>query len=258
MLGRKTASQDSSALSETPRDEEKRASVLRLIAAWCVHLFTATGAVCCLLSIDAGVDRNWELAFAWLALAVFIDAVDGFFARLVRVKEVLPGFNGDQLDNVVDYASYVLVPAFLLLRAEILPDAWAWWAAAAILISSAFQFCQESAKTSDHYFKGFPSYWNVAVLYLLAMDLSPTTNLVIIMTLVVLVFVPIKYVYPSRTPRFRPLTLTLASVWGLLLCVIVMTLRSTPPWLVWSSLLFVVYYVLLSFYLSWERTYHTD
>jgi phosphatidylcholine synthase len=229
-------------------------SLLRKISAWGVHLFTASGAVCCLLAIDAGIENHWRGAFAWLALAVCVDAVDGFLARRVRVKEALPHFDGDQLDNVIDYASYVIVPAFLLHRAELLPPQWSLWGAAGIVLASAYQFCQSGAKTPDHYFKGFPSYWNVTVLYLLALKLSPRTNLAIIILLIVLVFVPIKYVYPSRTTRFRKLTLSLAMLWGAALIAIVWRLPDPPQQLVGASLLFVVYYFGVSFYLALERS----
>lgn len=228
-------------------------SLLRKALAWGVHLFTATGAVCCLLALDAGVGNHWREAFAWLALAVFIDAVDGFLARLLGVKEVLPHFHGDQLDNVIDYAGYVIVPAFLLHRAELLPPQWSLWAAAGIVLASAYQFCQSDAKTPDHYFKGFPSYWNVTVLYLLVLQLSPGTNLAIITLLIVLVFVPIKYVYPSRTPRLRRLTLTLAVLWGAALVAIVWQLPDPSRQLVAVSLLFVLYYFSVSLYLAVER-----
>ena len=226
----------------------------RRAVAWGVHLFTASGAVCCLLSIDAGIEHQWQAAFAWLALAVFIDAIDGALARAVRVKEVLPDFSGEQLDNIVDYASYVLVPAFLLQRAELLPEAWSWWTVAGIALASAYQFCQSEAKTPDHYFKGFPSYWNVVVLYLLAMKLTPFANLIIVLALIALVFVPIKYVYPSRTPHFRRLTLTLASLWGVALIAIVWRLPEPASELVFGSLLFVAYYFGISLYLTFNRS----
>ncbi len=232
----------------------RRFSLPRKFAAWGVHVFTAFGAVCCLLSIDAGIENHWREAFGWLALAVCIDAVDGFLARRVRVKEVLPHFSGDQLDNVVDYASYVLVPAFLLHRAELLPSHWSWWGASGIVIASAYQFCQDNAKTPDHYFKGFPSYWNVTVLYLLALNLSPVTNLAIIILLIVLVFVPFKYVYPSRTVRFRKLTLTLATLWGVALVATMWQLPDPPRQLVLGSMLFVAYYFGVSLYLAVERS----
>lgn len=225
----------------------------RRLTAWAVHLFTASGAVCCLLSIDAGIENQWRQAIGWLALAVFIDAFDGTLARLVEVKRVLPNFSGEHLDNMIDYASYVLVPAFLLHRAQLLPAEWSWFGAAGITLASAYQFCQADAKTPDHYFKGFPSYWNIAVLYLLALQLSPTVNLAIVTLLILLVFVPIKYVYPSRTPHFRKLTLTLASVWGVLLMIIVVQLPEPTRWLIHASLLFVLYYLVISLFLTFRR-----
>jgi phosphatidylcholine synthase len=230
----------------------------RTVCAWGVHLFTASGAVCCLLSIDAGVDHLWREAFTWLALAVLIDAIDGALARAVGVKKVLPHFSGEQLDNVVDYASYVLVPAFLLHRAELLPASCSWYGSAGIVLASAYQFCQSDAKTSDHYFKGFPSYWNIAVLYLLALNLSPASNLLIILALIVLVFVPIRYVYPSRTPHFRALTVSLGGLWGVALIWIVWSLPSPPSWLVHVSLLFCVYYFGLSLFLEFRHRYQRD
>ena len=228
-------------------------SPLRKILAWGVHLFTASGAVFCLLAIDAGSEDHWREAFAWLVLAGFVDAVDGLLARWVRVKETLPHFDGALLDNLIDYANYVVVPAFFLYRAELLPSPHSFWSAAAIVLASAYQFCQRDAKTPDHYFKGFPSYWNVVVLYLLALRLGPGANLAIIILLIILVFVPIKYVYPSRTPRFRALTLALATLWGVTVIAIVWQLPDPPRWLLGASLLYVVYYFGVSLYLTFKR-----
>jgi phosphatidylcholine synthase len=229
------------------------ASPLRRIAAWGVHLSTASGAVFCLLAIDAGIERDWREAFAWLMLAGFVDALDGCLARWVRVKEVLPRFDGALLDNLVDYASYVLVPAFLLHRAELLPAQYSFWVASAIVLASAYQFCQSGAKTPDHYFTGFPSYWNVTVLYLLALQLSPVTNLAIIILLIILVFVPVKYVYPSRTPHCRTLTLALATLWVVSLIAIVWQLPDPPRWLLGLSLFYVAYYLSISLYLTFKQ-----
>ena len=236
-----------------PDGNGQDASPPRRISAWGVHLLTASGAVFCLLAIDAGIEGHWREAFAWLVLAGFVDAVDGFLARWVRVEEALPHFDGALLDNLVDYVSYVIVPAFFLHRAELLPAQYSFWGAAAIVLASAYQFCQSGAKTPDHYFKGFPSYWNVTVLYLLALQLSPGTNLAIIILLIILVFVPIKYVYPSRTPRFRKLTLTLATLWSVTLIAIVWQLPDPPRWLLSASLLYVVYYFGVSLYLTLKQ-----
>ncbi len=215
-------------------------------------MLTASGIVCCLLAMEAGFRAQWPTAFAWLMVAVLVDAVDGTLARLVRVKEVLPNFDGTLLDNTIDYAAYVFVPALLMHRAELLDAQFSLWTAAAVCVASVFQFCQVDAKTPDHYFKGFPSYWNVAVLYLVALRLDPAANLAVVGLLIVLVFVPIKYVYPSRTPQWRKCTLILTSIWGMMLIAIIWQLPHPSPWLVRVSLLYVAYYFGLSLFLMFR------
>ncbi len=232
------------------RNTHPNASMARHLAAWGVHLFTASGAVFCLLALRATGEEEWREALAWLLVATMIDAVDGVLARSVRVKEVLPDFDGTLMDNIIDYCSYVLVPAYMLYHAPLLPPQAALLAASGICVASAYQFCQAGAKTADHYFTGFPSYWNVTVLYLLAMKLSPSANLAIVVLLIVLVFVPIKYIYPSRTLRLRKLTIGLITVWTVVMVVVLWQLPDPSPWLVWPSWLFVAYYVGASLYLS--------
>jgi phosphatidylcholine synthase len=227
-------------------------SPTRRILAWGVHLFTASGLICLLLAMRAGVNSDWRLAFAWLAVATLIDGVDGVLARRVGVKQVLPGFDGTLLDNVIDFVGYVFVPAFFLYQAQLLPSPCAIGTAAAVCIASGFQFCQADAKTADHYFKGFPSYWNVVVLYLLAMRLSVLANLAIVALLIVLVFVPVKYVYPSRTREFRVPTLVLTALWGALMIGIIVQLPEPPAWLIWTSLAYVAYYLGMSLHLTFK------
>jgi phosphatidylcholine synthase len=220
------------------------------LLAWAVHLLTACGAVCCLLALEASARRDWRTALLWLGLAVVIDGVDGGLARLTRARQVLPHFDGALLDNIVDYGNYVLVPAILVLGAELVPAAWSLPAAAAICLASAYQFCQTDAKTADHYFKGFPSYWNIVVLYLFALKLRPAVNLAVILGLIVLVFMPWKFVYPSRTVPWRRLTLVLTVCWGGMLAMILWQFPDAPRWLVGISLLYVAYYFAVSLTLS--------
>jgi phosphatidylcholine synthase len=226
------------------------ASPTRRTLAWGVHLLTASGLICCLLALEAVVRGHWRPAFAWLALATLIDAVDGGLARGVRVKEILPSFQGSLLDNLTDFVGYVFVPAFFLHHAGLLPPQYSLWGSASVCMASAFQFCQADAKTADHYFKGFPSYWNITALYLLVLRMSHGVNFAIVVMLIILVFVPIKYVYPSRTPEFRASTLVLTSLWGGMMFVIIMQLPQPAPWLVWTSLLYVGYYLGMSLYLT--------
>jgi phosphatidylcholine synthase len=222
----------------------------RRLAAWGVHLFTACGAVAGLLAVIAIMQEKWVVCFAWLMVAAAIDSLDGYLARLARVKDVLPGFDGALLDNIIDYFTFVMVPALIFFEAGLLPHRLALAGAVLAVLASSYQFCQADAKTGDHFFKGFPSYWNVVALYLFLFDFNPWLNLAIIVALALLVFVPIKYVYPSRTPRYRRLTVALAGVWGALLIFALVQYPEPHRGILWVSLLYVGYYAVLSLVLT--------
>jgi phosphatidylcholine synthase len=222
--------------------------------AYLVHLYTATGAVWSFLAILAILEGNYRTALLWLVVATFVDATDGWFARRARVDLNAPLINGARLDDLVDYLNYVVVPAFLLLHAGLLPTDWRGiLVAAAVLIASAMGFSRLDAKTADYYFTGFPSYWNIIALYLLVARWSHTINAIVLLALSVLVFVPIRYVYPSRTPTLQRLTVTLCAIWGVQVVLLILWLNAVPTWLFWSSLAFPAYYTLLSFWLSATR-----
>ncbi|MDA1014713.1 MAG: CDP-diacylglycerol O-phosphatidyltransferase [Planctomycetota bacterium] len=229
-----------------------------IILAWGVHLLTASGAVWCLLAIEAAVRSDWRGAFLWLIAAVFVDAIDGTLARLVRVKDVLPNFDGTLLDNIIDYLSYVIVPVVMLPRMGLIEPAISFWLAAAICLASAFQFCRADAKTADQTFTGFPSYWNVVLLYLLIFDLGPNVNAAILAFLIVMVFVPIRYLYPTRSPRFLRLTVLLSAIWSAMILVMVWQLPSPNMPLVYSSLVYVGYYVAMSGFLMLQPQREAD
>lgn len=171
---------------------------LRQALAWAVHAFTASGAVVGIFAIDAIYNHNYLLAIWLMWIAIGVDAVDGTLARKFHVKTFAPELDGALLDNIVDYINYVFVPACFILMSDLLPYGLRCIGASVILLSSAYQFCQEDAKTQDHFFKGFPSYWNIAVFYLFFSESNAWLNLLIILFLAAMVFVPIKYVYPSR------------------------------------------------------------
>ena len=183
-------------------------------------------------------------------LAVVIDASDGTLARLARVKELIPWFDGARLEDIIDYLNYVLIPCFFLVRADLLPQDDELWLAALPLLASAYGFCQKEAKTPDHFFLGFPSYWNIIAFYLFVMQTPRWINAFLILGFSALVFVPIKYLYPSRSPAFRGLTVTLGSVWGAMVLGIIYQLPQLHALLVYGSLIFPAYYLLLSFWLS--------
>jgi phosphatidylcholine synthase len=224
------------------------------VPAWLVHAFTASGVVLAYLALESIVQGAVREAFLYLAIATAVDSVDGVLARLARVKERTPQFDGALLDNIIDYLTFTLVPVFLLRQQRLLPDDPAGIAiAAAVLLSSAYGFCRTDAKTPDHFFTGFPSYWNIVALYMVALGTSPLTNAIFLLIFVGLVFVPIGYVYPSRTPKWRALTIGLGLAWGVAMAIVIWTLPSPSPSLAWGSLLYPVYYGALSLYLHAER-----
>ncbi len=227
------------------------AGALRIALAWSVHLLTASGTVVAYLAWCAIVAGRFGHAFRWLAVAMLIDCVDGTFARAVEVKRVLPFFDGTKLDDVIDYLTYVFLPVVLLREARLLPDGVVGLACAAVaLLASAYGFCRTDAKTADHYFRGFPSYWNVVAFYALALRLSPAATAAWVVALGALIFAPLKFLYPSRAPRFRRLTLALGAAWGALMVPTVWLTPDAPAALVWASLLYPAYYVGMSFWLQ--------
>ena len=222
--------------------------------AWLAHLYTASGAVFAFLAARAVIEHDHRTAFFWLALQVLVDATDGVLARALRVSERTPGFNGAKLDDIVDYLTYVFVPALFVWRAVLVPDAWTLWVAGAMLLSSAYGFNRADAKTADHFFTGFPSYWNIVVFYLLVAGLPSRVNGVILLALAALVFVPIRYLYPSRTPVLQVPTNVLGAVWGVLMLVMLWQYPAISRPVFVGSLVFPTYYVALSLALQFRRS----
>ncbi|MGD9763750.1 MAG: phosphatidylcholine/phosphatidylserine synthase [Candidatus Binatia bacterium] len=227
-----------------------RAARLR---AWAVHLYTASAAVVALLALDAIVRERYAAAFAWLAVAMLIDCTDGTLARAWRIKAVLPHFDGAKLDDIMDYLTYVLVPVVLVLHADLLPPGAAGVAIAALpLIASAYGFCHSEAKTPDHFFTGFPSYWNVVALYLYVFDWPVIVNAAVLAVLSALVFVPIRYLYPSRARFARLPTYVAGAAWAVMVFALLAQFPNPSRELAWISLAFPAYYVALSLWLHWR------
>src|SRR4029453_16079340 len=166
--------------------------------AWMVHGYTACGAVLAFAMTIAVIHQRFRLAFLLMVAATVVDSTDGMLARLARVKEAPPAFDGGRLDDIVDYLTFVFVPGLLLFQAGLLPSGWDAVIVAAMLLSSAYGFSAADAKADDHFFTGFPSYWNVAALYLFAAQMTPVVNAVVLLALNMMVFVRIGYIYPSR------------------------------------------------------------
>ncbi len=188
-----------------------------------------------------------------MAVSVLIDASDGWWARFVRVREVTPTFDGTLLDNIVDFVTYVFVPALFVVWARLVPPPWGIPVGAVMLLASGVGFCRSDAKSSDHFFTGFPSYWNIVVFYLFAARLGPSMNAAVLVTLAALVFVPIGYVYPSRTRTLQAWTMLLGAAWGLLVLAMIWRVPAVPRSWVAVSLLFPLYYTILSFVLHARR-----
>ncbi len=184
------------------------------------------------------------------AIALLIDCSDGALARAVGVKRVLPWFDGTRLDDIIDYLTYVLVPVVLLHEAALFPQGMATACAAAPLLASAYGFCRTDAKTADHYFRGFPSYWNVVAFYAFFLPLSPQATAAWVLGLSLLVFAPLRFLYPSRAPRLRGLTITLGVAWALVLAVPVFVMPAASRALVWASLAYPAYYLGTSLWLQ--------
>ena len=230
---------------------EKLPLWLRRSLAWSVHLLTGTGAIWGLLTILAIFEGNWRMMIFWMIIAMFVDGVDGMLARFFHVKEYANTIDGGLLDNMIDYINYVLVAALIIIKApNLVPAGFELAVACSILLTSGYQFTQVDAKTDNdsYFFKGFPSVWNFLVLYLLLLGLNPWINLVLLTAGNILIFIPVKYIYPTRNTRLRRLTLGLTylcgaiGVWGLL------QYPDVPQWVILVAIIYSVYYALLSFF----------
>lgn len=230
------------------------------LAAAAVHAYTATGSVLALLMVHFSYRGDVETVLWLFLVAMVVDGTDGMLARRFRVKERVPGFDGALLDNIVDYMTYVLAPMALLWANGYLPDGVLGGIVAAVpLMASCVQFCRTDAKPvveGEHFFLGFPSYWNVLAFYVIATDMGTSATAVAIVVCTVLVFVPIRYVYPSRTEALWQLTFVLTALWFVAYAVIVAQLPDPNALVVAGSVGYLVYYVALSLWLTLARTGH--
>jgi phosphatidylcholine synthase len=216
--------------------------------------------------IVRGDAAAFRATFALMLVATLIDATDGFLARAVRVKEVLPGFDGRQLDYLTDFLTYVVLPLLLVWRAEILPAGWEAWLLLPVL-AGAYWFCQVQAKTDDGYFLGFPAYWNIVAFYLYVLDrqvapLPGWLSVGLLLVLSVLTFVPSRYLYSTQRGLLNVITSLLSLTWAVQVAWIVYRLPTGEvpqtdrgtwwPTFVFLSLLFPAYYLAVSWCLSWK------
>jgi phosphatidylcholine synthase len=230
--------------------------MLRKILAWGVHLYTALGLVAgacmAVLIVRGDSDDSFRAALALMVLATLIDSTDGWLARRARVKEFAPSFDGRRLDDLIDFQTYTSLPLLLIWRAGILSDGLAWWLLVPLL-ASAYGFSQVNAKTDDGFFLGFPSYWNVVAFYLYLLRPPVAVTLALIISLSALTFVPWRYLYPSQRAPFSRLTSLLAALWFILLLFILARPPGEPRTVVMLSLAFPIYYLLVSWALTFRH-----
>lgn len=224
---------------------------LRKSLAYFVHAYTASGLVWGLMTALAIVREDYPTACLWMLVAFAVDSTDGFLARRVRVKEVLPGFDGRRLDDIVDYLNYTFLPLVLIARAGWLPGPVVLWVGLP-LVASAFAFANTGAKEEDNgFFVGFPSYWNIFVFYVvLWLHQHPVVVIVCLMLFSIMSVLPIRFVYPSHACRWKFFFNAGCILWVGLVVLALALAPDHPVWLLWVSLIYPGLYVVLSIYLD--------
>ena len=239
---------DPTEMKTNPTDSDSTFNARRKLLAWGVHIFTASGVVMGLLALVAVVNRNWLGALLWLFVAVLIDTVDGTLARMIRVKEVLPDVDGRMLDYVIDFTNDVIVPTLFVYAAGLVPSSIRLICCGAMLLVSCYHYTNLRAITDDFRFRGFPAMWNFVVFYIFVLNLDQIWNVVIIAVFCSLHFIPIDFIYPTRTIRLKKLTLALALVLAVVNLAILIQHPLRNPALLAASLAIVGYLMTLSLY----------
>lgn len=225
------------------------------IRAFCVHLFTASGSFLAFLGVVAAAEgrhdpQRFVDMFWWLGLALLVDGIDGPIARKVRVKEVLPNWSGDTLDNIIDYVTYVLLPAFALYQSGMIGEYWSFVAAGIIVVSSAIYYADMGMKTDEYFFSGFPVVWNMVVFTLFVIKPSETVAFTIVVVSALLSFFPIWFLHPVRVKRLRPLNLAVFVIWAILSGFALLKHFASPPWVVWGVVATGLYLYCIGFVLQ--------
>ena len=221
--------------------------MFKTLQAYLVHLFTVSGIVFSFIALLYAIDKNLPMVFFYLALALFVDGIDGSLARKVDVKKYTPHINGEILDNIIDFLNYVFIPAFVVYWFEFVPKGLEVLMSSLILVISCYTFANNNVKTSDFYFSGFPALWNVVILYFYLLDTSHLVNLIVILLLTILTFIPFKYLHPFRVVQLRKTSLFILLLWMISTVIIlyypssfsVVTLKTVNSIWIFSNLYFV-------------------
>ena len=206
-----------------------------------VHLLTASGAVLSMLAMLAAVEEKWSLMFLWLVVALIVDGVDGPLARRYEVKKNWPTYDGVLMDLIVDYLTYVFIPAYALFKSGLLPGWTGWLAIIAITYASVIYFADTRMKTKDNSFSGFPACWNMVVLVLFALEPGYWVILGVVLALSVAMFVPLKFIHPTRTVRWRALSLPMALAWTVFAAWAALVDFHPESWAHWGLVITSVY-----------------
>ncbi len=220
--------------------------------AWAVHLFTASGLLAGFMSLLAMHDHDLRQAMFWLILAFVIDGVDGTFARMARVREVLPNMDGKTIDYVVDFANFAIIPAYIFYQSDLVIEAWRLPLTSIILLVSAIYYGKTGMVSEDKYFIGFPVLWNMVVYFLIfVFDLSPIFNGCIVVLFAVAHFVPLKYIYPSQAQRWQLASSIIAALFFILMCVTVYYYPERNFYLTTLSMIGLAYFAMLTLLEQW-------
>jgi len=220
------------------------------ILAWGVHLFTASGLIPAFLAILAIDRQDWRWAMIWLVVALLIDGLDGTLARRFRVREVLPQMDGKSIDYVIDFATYVIIPAYFFYKAALVPAPWSLICAIVMLLSSGLYYGKSGMVSEDHYFIGFPALWNAAVFYLFfVFDWHESITITTVFALATLHFVPLKFAYPSQQQRLQGLSIVASLLFMLVVGLFLYLFPARPGWLVALASVLASYFLVVA---VWE------
>jgi phosphatidylcholine synthase len=211
--------------------------------AFAVHVFTAAGAALALAALIYATRGQWAAMFLCLGFALIVDGVDGTIARWLKVAEVLPRWSGDVLDLVVDFVTYVFVPAYAIAAGGLMPTALAIPVAVIVVVTGAIYFADRNMKTADNYFRGFPALWNAAAFYLFLLKPIPAVAATIVVLLAALTFVPFKFLHPMRVARLRSSNIAALILWSLLALIAILRDLDPGPWVVGGLVAIGVYFL---------------
>lgn len=223
------------------------------LRAFLVHLLTASGLIPIMLSVEAVWQDKPQLALIWLAVAMLIDGVDGPLARRFAVADHLPQIDGAILDHVIDYTGYCVLPALMVYQFGLVPTGYELFAACFMLMTSLYVFAHKEAKTAEYDFRGFPALWNVVAFYMIIFESGQWLNLVVVVFLGIMTFVPVRFIHPFRVVALRRLTVPLLVIWmAMVFSYLFIGRAHFPAFVDWVFLSFSLYFLMLSAWRSWS------